>query len=82
LQDLAVILTLDSKTKTSLFVASYGYACEKAIDENKNTGEFYILKFFDYIQVIIVSFFKSGLAQKLGQNGVGFNLISIGEYLK
>jgi hypothetical protein len=40
-----VILTQDSKTKTSLFVASYGYECEKAIDGDGNTGEFYILKF-------------------------------------
>ncbi len=78
---MAVILTQNSETKNSLFVASvWGHECEKAIDDNGNTGEFHILKFFYFIQVIIFSFLKRGLATQLGMIRVGFNLISIGEY--
>jgi hypothetical protein len=74
-------LTQNSETKNSLFVASvWGHECEKAIDDNGNTGEFHILKFFYFIQVIIFSFFKHGVAKTLGKIGIGFNLISIGEY--
>ncbi len=44
MQDLAVIITQNSKIKNSLFVASSGgYECEKAIDESENTGGFHIL---------------------------------------
>jgi hypothetical protein len=49
LQDLAVIITQNSKIKNSLFVASSGgYECEKAIDESENTGGFHILLILFY----------------------------------
>ncbi len=46
LQYLAVILTQNSITKNSLFVASRQWECEKAIDESERTGKFHILNFF------------------------------------
>lgn len=82
LQYLAVILTQNSITKNSLFVASREWECEKAIDDSERTGKFHILNFFYFIQVIIFSFFKHGVAKTLGKIGIGFNLISIGEYYK
>ena len=78
---MAVIITQNSKIKNSLFVASSGgYECEKAIDENENTGGFHIFILFYFIQVIIISFFKRGIATLIGIMRIGFNLISIGEY--
>ncbi len=74
-------MTQNSKTKNSLFVASVCcFECEKAIDDDANTGEFQILRFFYFIQVIIFSFLKRGLATQLGMIRDGFNLISIGKY--
>ena len=41
---MAVIITQNSKIKNSLFVASSGgYECEKALDDDGNTGGFHIL---------------------------------------
>jgi hypothetical protein len=80
LQYLAVILTQNSITKNSLFVASREWECEKAIDDSERTCKFHILNFFYFIQVIIFSFFKHGVAKTLGKIRIGFNLISIGEY--
>ena len=78
---MAVIITQNSKIKSSLFVASSGgYECEKAIDDNGKTGEFLILNLFYFIQVIIFSFFKRGLAPVMRVIRIGFNLISIGEF--
>jgi hypothetical protein len=78
LQDLAVIITQNSKIKNSLFVASSGgYECEKALDDDGNTGGFHIFILFYFILVIIISFFKRGLATLMV---IGFNLILIGEY--
>jgi type IV secretory pathway TrbL component len=79
LQDLAVIITQNSKIKHSLFVASSGSCeCERAIDESENTGGFHIFILFYFIRVIIISFFKTGIATLIVR--IGFNLISIGEY--
>jgi hypothetical protein len=57
-----------------------GYDCEKAIDDNGETGEFLILNLFYFIQVIIFSFLKRGLAPVMRVIRIGFNLISIGEF--
>jgi hypothetical protein len=53
------------------------YDCEKAIDDDGNTGGFNIFILFYFIRVIIISFFKHGLATLIT---IGFNLILIGEY--
>ncbi|MFN9908922.1 MAG: hypothetical protein ACK56F_22825, partial [bacterium] len=70
----------NSITKNSLFVASREWECEKAIDDSERTGKFHILNFFYFIQVIIFSFLKRGLAPVMRVIRIGFNLISIGEF--